>query len=32
VLRVVWNKILRHAHFASEQEVELVVNQLLAFE
>jgi hypothetical protein len=32
VLRVVWEKILRHAHFASEQEVELVVNQLLAFE
>ncbi len=32
VLRVVWEKILRHAQFGSEQEVELVVNQLLAFE
>ncbi|HDR9165228.1 TPA: DUF1367 family protein [Burkholderia vietnamiensis] len=32
VLRVVWDKILRHAQFASEQEVEQVVNQLLAFE
>jgi hypothetical protein len=32
VLRVVWEKILRHAKFASEQEVEQVVNQLLAFE
>ncbi|MBN3839236.1 DUF1367 family protein [Burkholderia sp. Ac-20349] len=32
VLKVVWDKILRHAKFASEQEVEQVVNQLLAFE
>lgn len=32
VLKVVWDKILRHAQFASEQEVEQVVNQLLAFE
>lgn len=32
ILGVVWERILRHAHFGSPDEVDAVVNQLLAFE
>lgn len=32
ILGVVWDRVLKHAHFASPAEVDAVVNQLLAFE
>lgn len=32
ILNVVWERVLKHANFRDEQEVEQVVNQLIAFE